>query len=93
MMIAVRVEVEMRYKTEEGFVIQTDETPVGQVRFLYSDNGKKKLGKAIIYSNGYNLPKLYSSQSGEVIEKGKTLFFTNGAWTYRLRHMGETKVS
>ncbi|NHN33318.1 hypothetical protein [Paenibacillus agricola] len=92
-MIAVRVVVEMRYKTEDGFVTLTDETPVGQVRFLYSDNGSKKLGKATIHSNGYNLPKLYSSQSGEVIEKGKTLYFTNGAWTYRLRHMGEAVVA
>ncbi|WP_240420320.1 hypothetical protein [Paenibacillus periandrae] len=92
-MKAIRVVVEMRYKTEDGFVTQTDETPVGQVRFIFTDSRGQKLGKATIYSDEYNLPKLHSSLLGEVTKKGELLYFANGPWTYRLRYMGEAVIA
>jgi len=86
---AVRVIIEMRYKTEGGFVTQIDEIAKGDHRFIFTDRyGKQKLGKAMDHPNGWNYPFLTSSLVGRIVDKGEIIFFIKGSWTYRLRRMG-----
>ncbi|WP_150274161.1 hypothetical protein [Paenibacillus tepidiphilus] len=91
-MKAIMVEVEMRYKTEDGYVIQTDPGPIGQIRYVYEDKGKQKLGKSSI-TPAYHYPSIIQSFTGSFEVRGEWLFFRRGEWTYKLRPLGTTMIA
>lgn len=91
-MQAIMVEIEMRYKADNGCVTQIDSGPIGQIRYVYEDKGKQKLGKSICPPS-FHYPSIIQSFAGSLEVRGDFLFFRRGEWVYRLRPLGTTMIA